>query len=147
MPPHAPLTRRARVTVNGWAGILTIVILASAALFCIVVTVIICRRKRARTQRERKMLMEQQQQPFISQQTPPILVAQEYNAHEYRVAANSDDRGAVELGTASPAQLHAGSGAVEAKPQQLGGFTAPATMGYDGRAVEMPAQSAQGVGR
>jgi hypothetical protein len=94
------------------------------------------------------MLMEQQQQqPFVSQQTPQILVAQEYNAHEYRVAANSDDRGAVELGTASPAELHAGSGAVEAKPQQLGGFAAPATMGNDGRAVEMPAQPAQGVER
>lgn len=140
MPPHAHFTRRARVTINGWAGILTIVILVSAALFCIVVTVIICRRKRARRQRERKMLGEQQRQPFVAQQhQQQPFVAQEYNG--YRIAANGnpDDREVVELATTSPAESHAGSGAVEVKPQQIDGYVAPATMGYDGRAVEMPA--------
>lgn len=103
------------------------------------------------------MLMErQQQQPFVAQQggmqkhqPHQGYVTQECNAHEHRVVGsrNGNDQGVAELGTASPAKLRGGAGVVEAKPQQIDGYAAPATMGYDGRAVEMLAQPAQGVGR
>lgn len=95
------------------------------------------------------MLGGQQLQPFVAQQEhhqqPQPFVSQAYNTHEYRVAINGNDRGKVELGTASPAELHGGAGVAEGEPQQIDGYVAPATMGHDGRAVEMPAQPVQGA--
>lgn len=120
------LSRRAQVTVNGWAGILIIVILVCTALFCIGIVFLICRSKRARKQRQQKLIGEQE-----------APVAQSYNAHEYRmVELDGED---VEMG---PAELQGGvAGDARMKPQLLDGYVAPAAAAYDGRVVEMPAQT------
>jgi hypothetical protein len=131
MPPHL-LFPRAQVTVNGWAGILIIIILVCAALFCIGTIILICKRKRARRQRQ-KELMELQANPIAQSYKTPM-------AHEYRMVGNSSGED-VELN--GPAELYGRVVEDEmVKPQQLDGYVAPATAAYDGRAVEMPAQTA-----
>jgi hypothetical protein len=139
MAPIQHLSRRAQVTVNGWAGILIIVLLVAAALFCIVVTLLICKRKRARRQRERKM-MEEQSRPFVAQQYTP-----EHSTYEHRVP-ESQTRG-VELESNGPTELHGGMGAdvgatdASNGPHQIDGFAAPATGMHDVSPIEMPAHA------
>jgi preprotein translocase subunit SecG len=141
-PTH--LSRRAQVTVNGWAGILTIVILVAAALFCILAVLLIIKRKRARRVRQRKLAEEQESRPFVAQENNALPVAfnaqpTAYSAPESHAVENKH----VDIPT-GPSELQAGM-AEEARmtPQQLDGYAAPATAGYDGRAVEMPAQPAR----
>ncbi|QRD07220.1 hypothetical protein JI435_124220 [Parastagonospora nodorum SN15] len=131
MPPHH-LSRRAQVTVTGWAGILIIVIVVCAVLFCTVALFCIFKNKRARRQRERKLIAEQHT-------GSPAYKAQPQHVHEYRAVAN--DPNEVELETRGPVELH-GERDGRTEPQQLDGFAAPAMEAYDGRPVEMPVQTA-----
>jgi hypothetical protein len=133
MSPHY-LSPRAQVTVNGWAGILIIVILVCAAIFCIGAVLLICKRKRARKQRQQKLTEVQ------NTLSKSIAQPQSYNAHEYRMIPNGGDD--LELGTRGPVELQGvASQDARLKPQQLDGYAASAAVGYDGRAVEMPAQT------
>jgi hypothetical protein len=60
--------------------------------------------------------------------------------HEYRAVDNHPSE--VELETRGPVELHGRMVDEEARePQQLDGFAAPALGAYDGRALEMPAQT------
>jgi hypothetical protein len=140
MAPHPPLSRRAQVTVNGWAGILIIVLLVAAALFCILAVLLIIKRKRARRQRQRQLIEEQQSRPFVAQQnnTPKqSSIAPVHNAHEYRAVVNEP-----EPDVTGPSELQGGvTEDARMTPQQIDGYAAPAAAAYDGRAVEMPAQT------
>jgi len=131
MSPHH-LSRRAEITVLGWSLILVFGCLVPGAIFCFVVGIIIWRRKRARAQRERKFQEEAEQRALMAQER----VVQETWRSE-------DLRGDLGQGGAGPIELQGGVGDVEEQrqPQQLDGFVAPATSGYEGEALEMPAQT------
>lgn len=138
MPP-LHLSRRAQVTVTGWAGILIIVLVVCAVLFCTVALFCIFKNKRARRQRERKFIAEQQVAGSLAYKSP---VAQPQRVHEYRAVEN--DPSEVELEVRGPVELHGGirGGDENIRPQQLDGYAAPAVSAYDGRPVEMPVQTA-----
>jgi hypothetical protein len=138
MPLHH-LSPRTQVTVNGWAGILIIVILVCAAFFCIGAVLLICKRKRARKQRQQKLAEVQSALSNSIAQPYKAAVAHSYNTHEYHMVGNGGDD--VELGTRGPVELQSGMHEdTRTNPQLLDGYAAPAAVGYDGRAVEMPAQ-------
>jgi preprotein translocase subunit SecG len=139
MPAHH-FSPRTQVTANGWAGILIIVILVCAVFFCIGAVLLICKRKRARKQRQQKLADVQSALSNSIAQTYKAPVALSYNAHEYRMVGNGGDY--VELGTRGPVELQGGVHEdARTDPQQLDGYAAPGAVGYDGRAVEMPAQT------
>jgi len=136
MPPHH-LSRRAQVTVTGWAGILIIVLVVCAVLFATVAIFCIFKNKRARRQRERKLLAEQQAGLAYKSR-----VAQSQRVHQYRAVENNPHE--VELESRGLAELHSGvrGGDENVGPQQLDGYAAPAVSAYDGRPVEMPVHTA-----
>ena len=133
MAPHQHLSPRAQITVEGWVDILTIVSVVVCILFCTGAVLVICKRKRARKHRQRILLEEQESRPFV---------AQEHSAQEYRVPA--DQRGDMGFGTGGPIELQGGvvGDLAGRQPQQIDGYVAPAMAGYDGKPVEMPAQTA-----
>jgi hypothetical protein len=148
MAPHQHLSKRAQITINGAGGIVLLVLLIVGALFCIVTVVLICKRKRTRKQNQRKLVGGQESQPFVAQESQPFVaqesqpfVAQEpqpYVAQEYRIPGNR-----VEMESQGVVELQGGviDDPSTRKPQQLDGFVAPAATAYDGRPVEMAAQS------
>jgi hypothetical protein len=156
MAPHQHLSKRAQITINGAGGIVLLVLLIVGALFCIVTVVLICKRKRTRKQNQRKLAGAQESQPFVAQESQPFVaqesqpfvaqesqpfVAQEprpYVVQEYRMPGNR-----VEMESQGVVELQGGvvDDPSTRKPQQLDGFVAPAATAYDGRPVEMAAQS------
>lgn len=137
--------------MNGAAGIVLIVLLVVGVLFIIITVLLICKNKHAYKKRQRKFVEEQELRPFVAHD-PQSLGAQEsrpsdgqesrpLDAHEYRMPEDhhaelgAESRGPVEL------QSRTVEDATERPPQQLDGFVAPATAAYDGKPVEMPAQT------
>jgi hypothetical protein len=151
MAPHQALSKRAQVTVNGAAGIVLIVLLVLGILFITITVLLICKNKHAYKKRQRKVVEEQELRPFVAHD-PQSLGAQEsrpsdrqesrpWDAHEYRIPEDqraemgAESRGPVEL------QSRTVEDTTERQPQQLDGFAAPATAAYDGKPLEMPAQT------
>ncbi|KAF2825507.1 hypothetical protein CC86DRAFT_44027 [Ophiobolus disseminans] len=128
MAPHQHLSRRAEITVAGWTGILFLIVLVPGGIFCIVAAVIIWRRKRAQKERQRKLSEEQEHYSLMAQER----LVQETWARE-------DFRGDLGQGREGPIELQ--GGVVDHEVQQLDGFAAPAMTGYDGKPLELPAQT------
>jgi hypothetical protein len=121
MAPHQHLQRRAQITAQGWILIICLVSIAVCGIFCIGVLFMMWRKKRERKQRTRDLAEERR--PFVGQgyQAPYV------------------QHGAVEImNTGGPIELQ--GGIIESKPQHLPGYAPPATAGWDGKPVEMPAQ-------
>jgi hypothetical protein len=146
MAPHQHPTRRARNTTNRWLVIVIIVVLGLATTFVVVVTCMICQRKRARRQRERKIPAEHESRALVAPNSDTTkaypFVVEPYKAHEDPVA--DSDRNELAAGRESPIELQGGvTEETRISPQQLDGYTVPATMAYDGKPVEMPAPASR----
>lgn len=118
MAPTYPLFRRAQLTQQAYVLIISLASIVICALFCAVVLCLMCRTKRKRAKRQQAMYTEQRV-PFV--------------AHPYQIVQDHRD---------GPIELQGGD--LGAKVYQLDGHSAPATMGYDGRPVEMPTYGVKG---
>ncbi|KAF2025091.1 hypothetical protein EK21DRAFT_77232 [Setomelanomma holmii] len=121
MAPHTHLQRRAQITATGWILIICLVSIAVCGIFCIGVLFFMWKKKRERQQRTRDLAEERR--PFVDQ----------------GYQASHNQHGPVEImSTGGPIELQ--GGVVENKPQHFHGYAVPATVGWDGKPVEMPAQ-------
>ncbi|KAH7069986.1 hypothetical protein BKA63DRAFT_92819 [Paraphoma chrysanthemicola] len=121
MPPHLPLQRRAQLTAAGWTLVICLVSIGVCGIFCLGVLFMIWKKKNQRKQRTRDLAEERR--PFVPQ----------------GYQAPQPQHGPVEImSTGGPIELQGGVN--ENKAQYMAGYAAPATAGWDGKPVEMPAQ-------
>lgn len=128
----SPFSKRAQAQISfyGWVGITFLAILIPCIIFCIIVGIIVWRRKIAFKKRQQVFQQEQEERSLMAQQRL-----------EQETWARDDSRGSLGQGSDGPIELQ--SGVVGAGPLMLDGYAAPASLGYDGKPLELPAQVAR----